>query len=369
MLAELWRCTARLVTQPLSWSAWCAFDGAERGQVGLGLSMYGKVRFYTVSSVALWTGLECFGKACRCKLINHSLGQRACDCERRGVGCDIASLGVLRRGQAMLGAFSSGLLSHGNHLHGRRGRGFDAARWDPVCCGKAWQGPVSSGPSRKPPSCWHGGRSTRPWWDHFGGAGFVTACSGSARQCSFRWGWLCRVPAWQGRPRKPHPCRHGSRSTREVWAFMARSDSAWKVLLACVTARCVAAWSAMSRQCRLRSVMEPSSCRHGAGSTPAAWDESRQVPVGCDSLRSVWTRSDGAGQGCARFGGSWNENHHAVGAVPVSTPDGGMRLVTARPGKVRRGESRHGVVRPPSRQARKPLRRGGAELKGGQDGR
>ena len=33
----------------------------------------------------------------------------------------------------------------------------------------------------------------------------------------------------------------------------------------------------------------------------------------------------------------------------ASTPRGGMRLVTARPGKVRRGESRHGVVRPPSR--------------------
>ena len=99
---------------------------------------------------------------------------------------------------------------------------------------------------------------------------------------------------------------------------------------------------------KVRHVEEPSSCRHGAGSTPAAWGVLRQVPVGCDSLRSVWTRSDGAGQGCARFGGSWNENHHAVGAVPVSTPDGGMRLVTARPGKVRRGESRHGVVRPPS---------------------
>ena len=75
-----------MALEPLSWSAWRAFNGAERDQVGFGIAMYGNVGFYTVSSVALWSGLECFGKACRCKLINHSLGQRACGCERRGVG-------------------------------------------------------------------------------------------------------------------------------------------------------------------------------------------------------------------------------------------------------------------------------------------
>lgn len=35
-------------------------------------------------------------------------------------------------------------------------------------------------------------------------------------------------------------------------------------------------------------------------------------------------------------------NHHAVGAVPASTPDGGIGLVTVRQGKARRVESRHG---------------------------
>jgi hypothetical protein len=95
-------------------------------------------------------------------------------------------------------------------------------------------------------------------------------------------------------------------------------------------------------------VYQPSSCRHGAGSTPAAWGGLRQGPVGCGSLRSVWTRSGGAGQGCARFGGAWNEKHHADGAVPASTLDGGMRLDVARLGKARRVESRPGVVTPPS---------------------
>lgn len=53
-------------------------------------------------------------------------------------------------------------------------------------------------------------------------------------------------------------------------------------------------------------VYKPSSCRHGAGSTPAAWDGLRQVTVGLGLLRSVGARSDGAGQVCARFGESWH---------------------------------------------------------------
>lgn len=56
---------------------------------------------------------------------NHSLGQRACGCERRGVAW------ILSR--------------------------FGAASW--VQPGQCWV------MFTKPPSCGHGGRSTRPWWD------------------------------------------------------------------------------------------------------------------------------------------------------------------------------------------------------------
>lgn len=68
----------------------CVFEGAERdefgrvtsrrGEVGRGLSRRGDVR-------PVWA---CSVRAC---LWNHSLGQRACGCERRGVGCDLASSG------------------------------------------------------------------------------------------------------------------------------------------------------------------------------------------------------------------------------------------------------------------------------------
>jgi len=51
MLVDVWRCTARLVTQPLSWSAWCAFDGAERDQLGLGLIGRGNARSGQAESV------------------------------------------------------------------------------------------------------------------------------------------------------------------------------------------------------------------------------------------------------------------------------------------------------------------------------
>jgi hypothetical protein len=52
----------------------CVFEDAERDQVGLGRSMYGKFRLHTVGFVALWSGVECLCKACQGKLINHSLG-------------------------------------------------------------------------------------------------------------------------------------------------------------------------------------------------------------------------------------------------------------------------------------------------------
>lgn len=54
-------------------------------------------------------------------------------------------------------------------------------------------------------------------------------------------------------------------------------------------------------------------------------------------------------------------NHHAVGAVPASTPDGGISLVTARRGKARRVELVHGTANAALVIGTRPLRRGGAE--------
>lgn len=63
-----------------------------------------------------------------------------------------------------------GVLRHGNHLHGRRGRGFDAARWDESWLAKSrfslsCRVVSRKGTSWKPPSLRNGGRSTRPGWD------------------------------------------------------------------------------------------------------------------------------------------------------------------------------------------------------------
>lgn len=115
-------------------------------------------------------------------------------------------------------------------------------------------------------------------------------------------------------------------------------------------------------------VYQPSSCRHGAGSTPAAWDGSRQGPVGCGSLRSVGTRSNGAGQGCVRLVGARYHNRHRGRRGEASTPRGGMSL--GQVGHVMAGQvcgmSRLGffalVI------GTEPLRRGGAEWKGLKDG-
>jgi hypothetical protein len=136
---------------------------------------------------------SCSGGACQCPLWHVLLRN-----------------GWLRRGQA----------SHGNHLHGRRGCGFDAARWLESCR----DGFVLHGAMRvwvmrvllwKPPSCGHGGRSTRPWWD-------------GLRRCKPRFGMFGCVLLRYGRFTSPHPCRHGSRSTREVWD-RPRPCMAWRV--------------------------------------------------------------------------------------------------------------------------------------------
>lgn len=140
------------------------------------------------------------------------IGTIASSRARRGMGYGQARSGALRRVMSRFVELCRGkswpvLLAFGNHLHGRRGCGFDVARWDVLRFVQERHGSARCdlflhGESWKPPSFRNGGRSTRPWWDQ------VSWCAAS--WCAER-----RVVSWLAS--QPHPCRHGSRSTREVW--------------------------------------------------------------------------------------------------------------------------------------------------------
>jgi hypothetical protein len=130
------------------------------------------------------------------KVNNHSR-------DRHGSIFDGAEWDAIRQGparcvQAWRCRVSLGRVNHGNHLHGRRGRGFDAARWDELwsdlarfvafCLAMARR--VGAVPLMEPPSCWHGGRSTRPWWD--------ASWFDSAGYCGFSLVAVPRVAASRG---------------------------------------------------------------------------------------------------------------------------------------------------------------------------
>jgi hypothetical protein len=109
-----------------------------------------------------------------------------------------------------------GVFGQGNHLHGRRGRGFDAARWDglrqsALCQGMQRQCRLGRGN--------HHRAGTEA--DQRGRGGIKpgeVVCGESV--C----GKACCVLE------KPHPCRHGSRSTREVWVELWHVQSGCGVL-------------------------------------------------------------------------------------------------------------------------------------------
>jgi hypothetical protein len=91
-----------------------------------------------------WHVRICSGGFCCCKLWqvssrpvplwNHSLGQRACDCECRGVGWIKAGQVGVRPGVAMFVVACCR-----NHLHGRRvGTEADQRGRGGMCFGKTW---------------------------------------------------------------------------------------------------------------------------------------------------------------------------------------------------------------------------------------
>ena len=196
--------------------------------------------------------------------------------------------------------------------------------------GSSWQAPAGwclfrRGWVWKPPSCGHGGRSTRPWWDQ-------------ASWCEASWCAERRVVSWLAS--QPHPCRHGSRSTREVWDFVV--VMVWPGKFRPGQLCCVESSPGVERQdavclgeVRLSTKLVQARSRINAGGL--GWSVSGSVVSRQGNVGWCWSV-----QGTATY-------RHRGRRGEASTPRGGMRLVTARPGKVRRGESRHGVVRPPSR--------------------
>ena len=132
------------------------------------------------------------------------------------------------------------------------------------------------------------------------------------------------------------------------------------------------------RQCAVRPVATR-QCRLGCGGflnhARAGTGLDRRQRRGMDygAFGHVRLSSAQFGQGPVSYA-----NHHAVGAVPASTPDGGIGLVTARLGKARRVEARHGESTIVVGTAAASTPRGGVEsrlteiaqlmLKGAKDG-
>jgi hypothetical protein len=209
--------------------------------------------------------------------------------------------------------------------------------WIAAECAMSGHAEAVSVRSCKPPSCGHGGRSTRPWWYGFWQDVVSSVVAG---QCRLRLGVSTNHTRAGTVPDRRGRCGMHFGLVRLVSAMPVKVGSG---ALGYVTAM----------RGLVRSFFEPSSCRHGAGSTPAAWDVFRHVNAGWVMLGQVW----------ARF------LRHRGRRGEASTPRGVMRLVTARLGKVRRGESRPGTDKAALVIGTTPLRRGGAEWKGAQDGR
>ncbi len=153
-----------MAIKPLSWSAWCVFGGAERDRFwfvtsGLGLSVQAPVRLVlrtalvvgTTASSMTRSGME-FGPLRRGMEWQGALGSSSASsvAVSSGMSCKPLSWSASVRRRASRSGMNQGEVSrvplrcvllcsgrlrqvlptHGNHLHGRRGCSFDAARWD-----------------------------------------------------------------------------------------------------------------------------------------------------------------------------------------------------------------------------------------------
>jgi hypothetical protein len=179
-------------------------------------------------------------------------------------------------GNGMFGSGPTGfvLASHGYHLHGRRGRGFDAARWDVLRFVQERHRSARCDLFRYGESWNHHRVGTEA--DRRGRGGmlrfgvsfartvkspqaksvFRSSDQGVARSVVARIG-VFRLSTTPVQAR--FPIDAGGVGCIAVCLIGAASF--WAVLVSSVhdMARIVALW-------------KPSSCRHGAGSTPAAWD-------------------------------------------------------------------------------------------------
>jgi len=165
----------RLIWKPLSWSAWCVFNDAERDRFwfvtsGLGLSVQAPVRLVLRTALVIGThassrarsgikqcGMFCCGRlrlvAARRVWLRHGTSRKVQDrhvqawsvefckplswsasvrlrASRSGMNQGEVSRVPLRCVMFRRGRSRQVLPSRENHLHGRRGSRFDAARWD-----------------------------------------------------------------------------------------------------------------------------------------------------------------------------------------------------------------------------------------------
>ena len=98
-------------------------------------------------------------------------------------------------------------------------------------CGK-------DGTARKPPSCWHGGRSTRPWWDESGGVRHVSAWFVDASSVALRSDWSWHVSTTLGQAR--FPINAGGVGC--VWLGMVGPGVLWRIALRCHVSGPVELW-------------------------------------------------------------------------------------------------------------------------------
>jgi hypothetical protein len=215
------------------------FDGAEWDelcQLRASRGMFGSVRERRVvaSSTSLVVGTDASSRA------------------RRGICMAGPICGTV-------GLFSvcQGPFSLGNHLHGRRGRGFDAAWWD-----MSW---------------WVGFLCDKfgfvlAWSVFFGHHHRVGTEADQRGRGGMHSGELVLVESVRGKA----CCVLASNHTRAGTV----PDRRGRCGMNHGTAVLDIVSFASSRHGRVLCVYQPSSCRHGAGSTPAAWDAPRNGAEG-----------------------------------------------------------------------------------------
>jgi hypothetical protein len=177
--------------------------------------------------------------------------------------------------------------------------------------------------SWKPPSCWHGGRSTRPWWDESGGVRHVSAWFVDASSVALRSGWSWHVLTTPVQARFPIDAGgvgfHGKVGQCMESSVGLRYGPLRRGLVRYVSAMSV-------EVCHGTKLVQARCWINASG-------------LGCDKVRRVQSRSVVVGPGWSMPGKVGHRNRHRGRRGEASTPRGGMHY-----GMVRRVEFGHGPV-------------------------